>query len=383
MLTYLRRLVDERTSLTEIQTRMADAAATESRELSEQERTEISRMQTRCAELDQQISEHNGQLESQRAYAGLLERIEHNQPQVPAQRTIGQQLETTSPGEAFTESEQFRAYQGHGTSGRVQIADYLELRAAITTANLAIPHFIAAPVEQTFTSVLLGMVSVVRVSAGVVDWVEIGPDPTAAVVAEGAAKPEATVTFTPKTSSLDTIAHWISITRQALDDASYIRSLLEGKLRRGLLKKVEADLAALIIAITTPTAVNASLSTAIRMAVGTVEANGYSPNAVLLNPADMASLDVAAAGAPGGTPAQRTLSYWGLTPVPYAAVPAGTSYVGDFREGATYFDRGVSDVFLSDSHQDLFIKNTLVILAETRGKSAITEPLAFCKTAAA
>lgn len=383
MLTYLRRLVEERTSLTEIQTRMADAAATDNRELSEQERTEVARMQTRCAELDAQIAEHNGQLESQRSYANLLERIESNQPQVPAQRSPFGQLETTDPYQAFVESDEFRSYNGHGSSARFQIADYLEMRAAITTANLAIPHFIAAPVEQTFQSVLMSMVEVVRVSAGVVDWVEIGPDPTAVITAEGAAKTEAAVTFTPKTAALDTIAHWLQITRQALDDATYIRSLLEGKLRRGLLKKVEADLAALIIAITTPTAVNASLSTAIRMAVGTVEANGYNPNAVLLNPADMASLDVAAAGAPGGTPAKRTVSYWGLTPVPYAAVPAGTSYVGDFRQGATYFDRGVSDVFLSDSHQDLFIKNTLVILAETRGKSAITEPLAFCKTAAA
>ena len=89
------------------------------------------------------------------------------------------------------------------------------------------------------------------VSSGVVDWVEVGGDPVAAVVAEGAAKPEATFTMTPKTAALDTIAHWVQITRQALEDATYIRSLIEGKLRRGLLAKAEADMAAAIDAATT------------------------------------------------------------------------------------------------------------------------------------
>ena len=133
------------------------------------------------------------------------------------------------------------------------------------------------------------------VSSGVVDWVEVGADPVAAVVAEGAAKPEATFTMTPKTAALDTIAHWVQITRQALDDAPYIRSLIEGKLRRGLLAKAEADMAAAIVAATLPTATGADLSTAIRVGIGTVQGAGYNPNAVVLNPADYAALDVASA----------------------------------------------------------------------------------------
>ena len=49
----------------------------------------------------------------------------------------------------------------------------------------------------------------------------------------------------------------------------------------------------------------------------------------------------------------------------------------------TLFDRGVADVFVTDSHGDFFIKNILVILAEGRYKSAITDPLALAETAAA
>jgi hypothetical protein len=68
-----------------------------------------------------------------------------------------------------------------------------------------------------------------------------------------------------------------------------------------------------------------------------------------------------------------------LRPVSAAAIPAGKAYVGDFQSGATLFDRGVTNVFLSDSHASLFISNILVILAEARLKSAVTEGLALCE----
>jgi HK97 family phage major capsid protein len=222
--------VDERTSLTEIATRMADTAATENRDLTEPERAEMTRMETRCAELDGQIANHNGQLESARAYASLVERIESNTaPRVPEQRSLGSArpvLETTSPGQAFVDSDEFRSYRGSGSSGRFQIADYIETRAPITTANLAIPHTIVAPVAPEYRPTLVDMVNHVRVSSGVVDWVVVGPDPTAAVVAEGAAKPEAAATFTPAAAT----GHPGARHRHApsLDDASCIGPCWKG-----------------------------------------------------------------------------------------------------------------------------------------------------------
>ena len=146
---------------------------------------------------------------------------------------------------------------------------------------------------------LLEVCGRVTVSSGVVDWVEVGADPVAAVVAEGAAKPEAAFTMTAKTSALDTLAHWVQITRQALDDASYIRSLIESKLRRGLFAKAEADMATAIDAAatqtaTTSTAAGGNIMKSIRVGIGKVEASGYNPNAVLLNPTDYANLDIEA-----------------------------------------------------------------------------------------
>ena len=180
---------------------------------------------------------------------------------------------------------------------------------------------------------------------------------------------------------LDTLAHWIQITRQALEDATYIRSVIEGKLRRGVTLAIVDQIQAAITAATLPVAtvpVGGNLIDAIRVGVGTVQSNGYNPNAVLLNPADWAALDIAVMGGTLNGPTVGT-NFWGLTPIASTLQAAGTATVGDFKSGVVWFDRNVSSVFISDSHADLFIKNTLVILAETRGKAAVPEPNAMCE----
>src|SRR4051794_4377258 len=76
--TYLQRLVNERTSLTASITGLADRATEDNRDLSNEERESINRWQTRCAEIDGQLNEGQSQIESQRAYADLLGRINDN-----------------------------------------------------------------------------------------------------------------------------------------------------------------------------------------------------------------------------------------------------------------------------------------------------------------
>ena len=290
---YIESLVNERTSYTETVLNMQRKAAEEDRKLTESEEEIAADLQKRCETLDPKIREANSQLESARKFTELTAVIEKNREagsrHLARRDAAPPALETTTWGQAFVESEQFREYNGHGQSGRFELEGYLELRAPITTANLYVPHFVLPPVEYTTRAPLLEIVGHVMVSSGVVDWVEVGGDPTAAVVPEGTAKPEAAFTVTPRSAALDTIAHWVQITRQALEDASYIRSLIENKLRRGLLNKAEGDMAAALVAATLPAATGADLLTAIRVGIGKVEAAGFTPNAVALNPADYAA----------------------------------------------------------------------------------------------
>lgn len=384
MLTYLRRLVDERTSLTELSTQLAARAADEDRDFTDTEKQTLAGYEARCAEIDPQLEKYNEQAESMRAFAALSSKLEASRPD-PEQRTpTSTAVERRTAGQLFTESAEFRAYNGRGQSGAVELTDYVPIgeRAAITTANLAIPNYVLPPRVQDLTiPPLLEIVDVVSVSAGVVEWVVISGDPQAAVVAEGAAKPEAALTFTPVSAALDTLAHWVQITRQALDDASYIRSVVEGKLRRGITLAIADAIQDAVVAATLPTATGGTLLEAIRVGVGTVQANGFMPNAVVLNPADWAELDNIVMGSTLGGPTVGQ-TFWGLRPVPSRWQTAGVATVGDFKAGVTWFDRNVSNVFISDSHADLFIKNTLVVLAETRGKAAVPEPNAMCECSA-
>jgi hypothetical protein len=173
-----------------------------------------------------------------------------------------------------------------------------------------------------------------RVSSGSIEWYTYpAAYPLAAVVAEGALKPEADVVPELQTASLNTYAHWKAITRQALEDIPRIQSIVESQLRGGLYRKLEADAAAALNGATL-TAVDGAgdLLAGIRVGIGTVGAAGYT-----------------------------------------------TAYVGDFQNGLTLFDRGTTAVMLTDSHADYFIRNMLLILAETRALPAVTEPAALVK----
>jgi HK97 family phage major capsid protein len=217
-----------------------------------------------------------------------------------------------------------------------------------------------------------------------VSYIKWTPNPQAAasVVAEGALKPEAVMTATAQATSLVTWAHWKEITRQALEDIPQIRSIVEGRLRQGLVRAIEDSIAANLIAASLPAVAaptGSNLLTAIRMGVGTVQAAGYAnPNAVLLNPADYATLDILVMNNANQAPAVQS-GYWGLRPIASTAVPAGTAWVGDFSAGVTLFTRGTAQVYLTDSHADDFIRNVLVLLAETRGLAVVGEVAAIAE----
>lgn len=380
---YLKKLVDERNALSGLMQQVADKAVEDDRELTDTEAQRMRDWQERAAVLDAACSEQSEYLESQRSWASLQDKLttqaDTESGRTPALSTrAGEQPQNW--GRAFTDSPQFQRYDGTGGTGRVDVAGLFE-RAAIDTTFLPQPSSVFIPQPWTMTTPLLDAVGRESVSSGTVEWVEYaGSYPIAAVVPEGSLKPEANLVPTPHSQSLNTYAHYKGITRQALEDIPRIQQIVEGALRGGVLRKIEDDTAAALVAATLPAVTGASLLEAIRVGIGTVQASGYSsPNAVLLNPADFADLDIAVMGATVSGPVMGS-SFWGVRAIAVGAVPAGTAYVGDFKTGVTYFDRGAASVYMTDSHADFFLRNTLVILAETRGLPVVTQPnsLAEC-----
>lgn len=410
--TYLENLGAKRAEFTDLANGLMQKAADEDRALSDDERASLEKWQAECKTLDAEMA----QVESiNTGSAKFAEAVAARQAKSDAERTerrtavasaaavapSGATTEAKAPtevrqrksiGQVFVESAAFRDYRDHGgrgASGAVEFEDFLGIerqRAAIMTPDLEAvipPHTGFAPVGYTTSSPLLDAIGRERVSSGTVTWVDWGSsNPMAGLVPEGDPKPEAAITPTEEALNLDTFAHWKAISRQALEDYARIRSIVEGKLRGGLEDALEQGAAtALTTATTIPAVSDADLLTGIRLGIASTQEYGFVANTVLLNPADFAALDIQASEQAANGPISFG-RFWGLAPVAAGAVPAGTAYVGDFRAGVTWFDRGTASVYMTDSHADYFIRNLLVILAETRAAFAVTDPLALAKVTA-
>lgn len=393
---YLDSLYAKRAELTDAGNAILDTAGESKRSLTDDERARVEKYQGECRALDTEIENIEAVDDSAAKFAAMVtNRRQRNEEHARAESRDADERdadepkprETRSIGQQFVESEAFRNYRGRGTSQAVEFDDYLKIqtRAPITTDDLAIPpHQFTGNVGYRTTAPLLAIVGREAVTSNSVTYIDWGGgDPLAGgPIPEGDLKPEANIVGTEVPLVIDTYAHWKGITRQALEDYPRISSIVEGKLRGGLVDKLEQGAAAALTASTTiPDVAADDLLTGIRLAVADIQARGFVPNAVVLNPADYAQLDIeASAGANSGPVAFG--NFWGLRPIPAGAVPSGTAYVGDFGQGLTWFDRNSTSVFMTDSHADYFIRNTLVLLAEARAAFAVTDAGALARVTA-
>jgi HK97 family phage major capsid protein len=398
VLTYLRNLQNERDSLTAAATQITETAASESRDVTESERASIVTMGERCAVIDGQLETFGAQLDSQRHYAALRaslsERGADDEPPDRAPvRAPERPVEARGWAALFTESPEFRSWRGSGSTGRVEVPGIFT-RAPIQMVPPSadgfpglVDKFRWQNPQPLQTTPLLDACGNVTTNSNVVEWFDDEPPgyPLAQVVPEAQPKPEADFTIVPKTGTLQTYAHWKSITRQALSNIPMIQSIVENKLRGGIFAKLEADVIAALDAATLttvdPSGTNGMLG-AIRNALGEAQSQGFpNANTVVLNPMDWAGLDISVMIESVDGPRPQS-QYWGLRVISSAQVPAGTAYVGDLNTGVTVFDQGTASVFMSDSHASNFISNILVILAETMALPLVTQAAALVKVEA-
>lgn len=402
MPTLLEKKASELDELVSIVHDIQDKAATEDRDLTDIEKDRITALSEAATKLRSECEFLNDQVTSERSWAKLRNDIEANRIDDPPKRTAqgmrsvthtaaGAQLDVRGWGDLFIDSDAFQNYPGGGTSQHLTVPFELETRAAITTGTVPQQPYMYTPATYRYASAMLDRVGKVTVGGNSVSWVQWTPNPqdAAPVVGEGQLKPEATMTATPVTDSLDTYAHYKEITRQALEDTPQIRSLVENRLRQGIIVALEGAVAAALAAATLPPVVGSgaagdSLLGMIRVGIATVQGAGYaSPNMVLINPSDAADIDIAMLnGTMNGAVVNG--AYWGVPVVPSNSVPVGTAYVGDFSVGVQLFNRGQADLYMTDSHADNFLRNILLLLAETRALATVPDPgaLAECSVGA-
>jgi len=120
----------------------------------------------------------------------------------------------------------------------------------------------------------------------------------------------------------------------------------------------------------------------IRLIIGDLWAAGYPADAILLNPADWATMEnelmITAAGqARVNVDEAGNARLFGVPVIPAIGVAADTVAVGAFRQACVIHNREGVMVDLSESDTDNFIKNLVTIRAERRLALAVEIPAAI------
>lgn len=260
-----------------------------------------------------------------------------------------------------------------------------QVRGATVIAGLPI---LPAPVRSLIPTIqtTAGAIQVIRKTAYT---------NAAASVAEGALKPEASATVTVTPIPVEKIAVWIKTTKETYDDLPALIGEIESELigdvnlaEEGELLKgsgVSPHLAGLYNAAPAMASLPAATTYIDQIAagLGALINLGYAPTGIVVNGVDWQASKVSKTTGGEylfGSPAQAVNDrLWGLPVVVSSKLAATEWLAGDFRRGATLYERESVDISVATMNQDDFIKNLVTLLAELREVLIIKQAQAFVK----
>lgn len=221
--------------------------------------------------------------------------------------------------------------------------------------------------------------------------------------AAGGLKPQSDVATQTATANVVTIAHWFAVTKQALADAPYVRTLIDSFGRYGLQEEEEDQIIAgtgaandQLVGFNTVSgmqtqAFDTDIFKTVRKAKTLIRKIGRATaTGVLMNLEDEETIDLyrlnqgggAGTGSWVGNGPFRTgpNTLWGLPIVSTDAVPASKCYVADFRT-IVLLVRQDAQMTMTDSHADYFVRNLVAMLFEERATSLVMRPKAIVECA--
>lgn len=260
--------------------------------------------------------------------------------------------------------------------------------APIAAANIPFGHMLdVITVDSTLDG---AMVSYLR---------SVNRQAAATVVAPGTLKPSKNVTLNRVNAPAVTIAVLLEdIRKQDLDDYASLVSFLDFELQGDVLTALdhqillgtgydaddpdESQIAGIFLTEgVTHQAFGTTPSATIRRAQAKVEALGYGNTAVVVNPLDLAELELETdgAGAYRGDLAVATRGprqVWGVPAASVAACPQGLAIVGDLTQVALWIRQQI-EVQITDSVVDNFKRNLYTARAEMRAAGGVPVPSAL------
>ncbi len=215
----------------------------------------------------------------------------------------------------------------------------------------------------------------------------------AAETAEGATKPESVLTFELANAPVRTIAHFLKVSKQVLEDATALQSYIDTRLRYGVELKYDAQLlngngtgqaisgmtdSGNYTAFTPVTGDNALDS--INRAIEAVALADYAPTAIVLNPADWHAIERLKVGTSdaryivGNPNGVMGASLWGLPVVVTNNLATGKLLVGAFDIAYQVWNRSGAVVEMFEQDDTNVQKNLITVRAEMRGTLATYRP---------
>lgn len=224
----------------------------------------------------------------------------------------------------------------------------------------------------------------------------------AGMVAETTEKPESEITYELASAPVRTIAHWVPASRQLMDDAPQLQTLVDSSLRYGLALKEEQqflfgdgqgqNLHGMMPQATAfdPTRVDINATAGgdptkytrldvLRDAAGQAAEADLPSSGIILNTRDFWNLLGIKDGDGNYILPVDTSDIWGLPVVYTNAMPVGEFLVGAFETATQIFDRMQPEVLVSSEDRDNFIKNMLTIRGESRLAFAVKRAAALIK----
>jgi HK97 family phage major capsid protein len=229
----------------------------------------------------------------------------------------------------------------------------------------------------------------------------------AAVVKEGTKKPQGSFSFVPASAKAETVAEFMKLKKQQLEDVPALRSAIDGRLRYLLERELERQILVGkgpgvspelegVLPVSGKGVVKYSSAEIdadqVLSGITTVLLANAVADAIVMNPLDWEKVLKAKARFGTGETAGGSGEYygggpfsvtpqtmWGVSLVPAMAMPQGRPLVGDYSIGLQLLIRTGISVLLSDADGTDFTDNMVTMLAELRAANVIWRPSAFAE----
>lgn len=317
--------------------------------------------------------------------------LEIEQKQVEGVKAGKEEFKTL--GQSFASSEEFKSFvEGRTSKARVELKNTITGQSGSPAANSST---IVAPQRQV--GIVPGAFRSLRIrdvlpsgttSSNMVEYTrELAFTNNAAEVAEGVTKAESALTFELAEAPVKTIAHWLKLSKQVMDDAPALASYVDTRLRYGVELRIDQQLlngngsgqniggltkSGNYTAFTPETGDNAIDS--INRAIYAVQASDYQPTAIILNPADWGAIErtKSTTGEYEFAPNMALGPVlWGLPVVVTNTMTSGKFMVGAMDIAAQVWNRQGVTVEMSEADDTNFQKNLVTVRAEARLALAI------------